>query len=298
MQGDGKQLKTTEFVMNKQKSRKASPKRRKRERPERDELDFSELKPKKKSSQGKKKRKFRLRTFFVVFAVVIVVVAVGFGIFVSGYYRADENAVKEVTESDLYETVKEGDDYFLFPAGGSDTGVIFYPGGNVEQTAYLPIAGKIAEKGFAVSVLSVPFNLAIFDPNGAERIIGRHPEITEWYVGGHSLGGSMASMYAENNSDKLKGLFLFASYSTVDLSDTGLKALAVYGTEDGIMNHDNFEKYQSNLPAGVRISVLQGGNHSQFGNYGLQDGDGKATISSETQQDTAAGYIYELIAKD
>ena len=87
MQGDGKKLKTTEFVMNKQASRKASPKRRKREKPERDELDFSELKPKKTSSRRKKKRKFRLRTFFIVLVAVIVVVAVGFGIFVSGYYR-------------------------------------------------------------------------------------------------------------------------------------------------------------------------------------------------------------------
>ena len=29
---------------------------------------------------------------------------------------------------------------------------------------------------------------------------------------------------------------------------------------------------------------MEGGNHSQFGNYGEQKGDGKATISAEEQQ--------------
>ena len=29
---------------------------------------------------------------------------------------------------------------------------------------------------------------------------------------------------------------------------------------------------------------MEGGNHAQFGNYGEQKGDGKATISAEEQQ--------------
>jgi hypothetical protein len=38
------------------------------------------------------------------------------------------------------------------------------------------------------------------------------------------------------------------------------------------------------LPPDATIVVIEGGNHAQFGYYGIQTGDGKATISREDQQ--------------
>ena len=36
------------------------------------------------------------------------------------------------------------------------------------------------------------------------------------------------------------------------------------------------------LPADAQFVVIEGGNHSQFGNYGLQPGDNEATITAQS----------------
>jgi hypothetical protein len=43
------------------------------------------------------------------------------------------------------------------------------------------------------------------------------------------------------------------------------------------------------------MQVIQGGNHAQFGNYGLQRGDGTATISAADQQVQAADLTVRLL---
>jgi len=48
------------------------------------------------------------------------------------------------------------------------------------------------------------------------------------------------------------------------------------------------------LPDGSREYVIQGGNHAQFGNYGKQDGDGIAGISSDEQQHSTVELILQL----
>ena len=54
---------------------------------------------------------------------------------------------------------------------------------------------------------------------GADKAAG----IEAWYMGGHSLGGSMAASYLEQHSSEYDGLILLASYSTADLSQTDLR---------------------------------------------------------------------------
>lgn len=45
--------------------------------------------------------------------------------------------------------------------------------------------------------------------------------------------------------------------------------------------------------------VIKGGNHAQFGNYGLQKGDGQATISRKAQQQATAQAVRQyLLAHD
>lgn len=49
----------------------------------------------------------------------------------------------------------------------------------------------------------------------------------------------MAASYAAKNTDKIDGLFLFAAYSTSDLSDSGLSVYSVYGSNDKVLNIKN-----------------------------------------------------------
>src|SRR5512138_1342156 len=85
------------------------------------------------------------------------------------------------------------------------TGFIIYPGGRVDYRAYAPAAHQIAEMGYLVVIVPMPFNLAVFDPDAAQAVITAHPEIKNWVVGGHSLGGTMAANYASNNPDTVDG---------------------------------------------------------------------------------------------
>ena len=132
-------------------------------------------------------------------------------------------------------------------------------------------------------LVEMPFNLAVFDVNAADGIQKEYPEIEEWYIGGHSLGGSMAASYLADNAEDYEGLILLGSYSTANLSDSNLAVLSVFGSEDEVMNREKYQENRSNLPSGFTEYVIDGGCHAYFGMYGAQDGDGMPVITNEEQ---------------
>jgi pimeloyl-ACP methyl ester carboxylesterase len=129
----------------------------------------------------------------------------------------------------------------------------------------------------------MPFNLAVFDINAADGIQERYPEIDKWYIGGHSLGGSMAGAYLEENHASFKGLVLLGSYTTTDFSRTDLSVLSIYGSEDRVLNKEKYDECRVNLPDDFTEVIIDGGCHAYFGMYGKQDGDGTPKISNEEQ---------------
>lgn len=223
----------------------------------------------------------------VIIIVAIVILSVGtFLIYASDYYRADDTAIAAMQ---IDSVTKLGDRLIIVtPDTPGKTAMIFYPGAKVECFAYLPLMEKIKDSsGIMCILVKMPFNMAIFDPNAAEEIMEQFPEIENWYVAGHSMGGAMASYYASNNQDKVKGLILLGAYIYGDFPEN--KALTIYGS----FNTSVAEKinYTEN------IVVIEGGNHAQFGNYGKQNGDVDAAISSEQQQSIAAEAIKNFIMK-
>lgn len=177
------------------------------------------------------------------------------------------------------------EDYITFKPAHSEpeTAVVFYPGGRVDYRAYAVPLRRIAEKGYLVILLPVRLNLAFFDVNAADRALAAHPEIQHWVVGGHSLGGVAAALYASRD-DRVDGVVFWASYPADNaLKDSGLKVLSIYGTRD-MAGMETFEASRSNLPPGAKFVVIEGGNHSQFGNYGFQPGDGQAALTRQEQQ--------------
>ena len=141
-------------------------------------------------------------------------------------------------------------------------------------------------------IAEMPFRLAVFDINGAEGICDQFPEIDNWYIGGHSLGGSMAAQYLSSCKEEYKGLVLLGSYSATDISDMDIEVLSVYGENDKILNREKYKESIDNLPDSLTEKIIDGGNHAYFGMYGEQKGDGKAEISNIEQIETTA----ELIA--
>jgi hypothetical protein len=227
------------------------------------------------------KRRFKIILISILSLVLILTGA--FFIYVSDYYRADNTAIA-VMKSDNTLRV-QGNLTILSPDKPSDTALIFYPGAKVEHTAYIPILEKLRQNGITCVLIQMPFNMAIFDPNAADKVFGELPEIKNWYIGGHSMGGAMASSFAANHKDKVKGLVLLGAYIYGDVSPKN--ALTVYGTLNASLK-DNI-KYTEN------VVIIEGGNHAQFGNYGEQKGDPPATISREEQQDIAVKAILDFI---
>jgi dienelactone hydrolase len=143
----------------------------------------------------------------------------------------------------------------------------------------------------------MPLNLAVFAPSKAKGVIKENRDIDTWIIAGHSLGGSMACKFAYDNPDLIKGIVLFASYpaGSNDLSDSNIKVLSMYGTNDGFVGSDKIEKYKKLLPKDTIYKPIYGGNHSQMAYYGFQKGDNEAKISREEQQSEIIKDIIEFI---
>ena len=232
-------------------------------------------------------------------ALVLVLIITSCAIYLGSYYHADDAAIAEFTvEAEIKEErVKDGNWVFAPAETQATTGFIFYPGGKVEHEAYKPLLRELASKGVLCVLVEMPFHLAIFDVNAADGIAEQHPEITAWYIGGHSLGGAMAATYASKHTTQFKGLVLLAAYSNDNLEKSGLRVLSIYGNKDEILNEKTYENCLSNLPDDYETHIIKGGNHAYFGMYGEQAGDGKATISNEQQIRETASYIAKFMLR-
>lgn len=230
-------------------------------------------------------------------AAVFILIGAVFAVYVSDFYHAtDEAALAMTTLADddsivIWETGRD----IVFEPQNATKGFIFYPGGKVEARAYTPLMRQLSERGILCVLMKMPCNLAVLDINAADDILGQFPKVEAWYIGGHSLGGSMAASYAADNHEELRGLVMLAAYSTQDLRESGLQVVSLYGSNDGILNQEKYAEYRTNLPADAAEIIIEGGNHAGFGSYGEQEGDGKAYIEREEQVAQTASAICELI---
>ena len=236
----------------------------------------------------------RIKKALLIFLAVVLVVTLVFGLYVGDYYHADLETIRNLSlevEYDRMEQLEDGS--LVFYPTEYDTAVIFYPGGKVEASAYIPLMEHCAREGILAVLMPMPFNLAVLAKDAAEVIPAQFPEVEHWYMAGHSLGGSMAASFASENTAWVDGVILLAAYSTEDVS--GLPVLSIYGSEDGVLNMEKYEQYRENLPADVSEVILEGGNHAGFGLYGEQDGDGVASITNQEQIEQTAKLIAEFV---
>jgi len=244
-----------------------------------------------------KKQNFKKTIAFVI-ASLLFLLTIACIFYVKDYYHSQSN-VKNFLKSDNIITVTEEKDFISFTnkVKKSENAFIFYQGAKVEYTAYAPLLHQLAENGIDCFLVKMPFHLAVLSSNKANTVLKDYEDkYTNWYIGGHSLGGAMASSYASKNVSRLKGLILLGAYSTKDLSNTNLSVLSIYGSNDRVLNHEKYENYKKNLPTSFSEQILEGGNHAYYGNYGEQRGDGKADLTREEQQGKTCDAILQFIA--
>lgn len=169
---------------------------------------------------------------------------------------------------------------------GSDpsAGLIFYPGARVDARAYANVLTPIVEAGYRVVIVKPPLGIAFFSTSYASNWVNDDTELSQWAVGGHSLGGVVASS-SEDNYGEIVGLVLFASYPSSDISDrSGLAVSSIYGTNDGLAEPERILASASDLPPNAVFVPIEGAVHSDFGDYGLQPGDGQPGITRTEAQ--------------
>ena len=233
-----------------------------------------------KQKTNRSSRKWKI--LFPILSVVLLVF-IACGIYLNDYYHADMTAVESFVTENTMDMRSDNAGNLVFEPEEPIAGMIFYPGGKVANTSYVPLMHSLSGNGVLCVIVEMPFNLAVFDIDAADEIKKQYPQIKEWYIGGHSLGGSMAASYVSEHADEFKGLVLLGSYSTANLKKSGLDVLSVYGSKDKVLNIDKYKDNKSNLPKDFTEIVIDGGCHAYFGMYGMQDGDGTPKISNAEQ---------------
>lgn len=175
------------------------------------------------------------------------------------------------------------------------TALVFAPGARVDPRAYAQLLRPLAAGGYLVAVLKDPFGFALFERDHAESVIDVHPEITHWAVGGHSLGGVAASGFADGHPE-VQGLVLYAAYPASAMTRTDLKVVSISGSADGLATPATIEEHKALLPANTRYVVLPGAVHGDFGDYGVQPGDGTPTADRAAVQTEVAKATTALLA--
>lgn len=172
-------------------------------------------------------------------------------------------------------------------------GLIFYPGGMVEPRAYLPMAHALAERGYPVIIVKLPYRSAPLAEQEAAvhayvRTRIQESIIQQWAIGGHSRGGAMAARFAHQYPTVADVLILVGTTHPKEaewsLAKLTIPVVKIYGTNDGVADPESTLANRHLLPPQSQFLPIEGGNHSQFGYYGSQLGDGQATISREAQQ--------------
>lgn len=188
--------------------------------------------------------------------------------------------------------------WFVFTPqeGEPSTGFILYPGGRVDPRSYAPTARAIAAEGYLVVIPPMPFNLAVFDQDAAATIIAAYPQIDHWAIGGHSLGGVTAASFTGSQPALVDALVFWAAYPAGTLADLNdHTVISIFATNDGLTTLEDIDASRPLLPSDTQWAEISGGNHGQFGWYGPQPGDGRATITRSEQQEQVVARTVEAL---
>lgn len=192
-------------------------------------------------------------------------------------------------------TVEDADQgIVLSPSDGeSDLGLVFVPGAKVDPWAYAPILQSLAEEGVTVVITRPWLNLAFFDLRGIDAFTSAAPDIDDWAIGGHSLGGVRACQLAAD----AEALVLFGSYCSTDVSESGLAVLSLSGSEDGLSTPEKIDAARDLLPSDAEMVEIEGASHASFGDYGPQAGDGEPALTSEEMHAAVADALVPFFAE-
>ena len=230
-------------------------------------------------------------------ASVIVIAIVVFVIWANDAYRAETKPLDAVRGDDRIAVTTVDGAVVMQPSNGaSDRGLVFFAGAKVEPEAYEATFREVAAEGTTVVLVQSFLNLPLFETRPLTDFTALAPEVRDWSVGGHSMGGVAACRFADD--DAVTGLVLLASYCADDAlaARDDLPVISISATLDGLATPEKIENSVALLPATAEFVRIDGAVHAQFGAYGEQSGDGSPTISDEAARTEISAALTEFFA--
>ncbi|CAK9255804.1 unnamed protein product [Sphagnum jensenii] len=139
--------------------------------------------------------------------------------------------------------------WWIFTPSQIRGGLIYYPGAAVDGRAYFPLAFEIAARGHMVVIVQLPLRNAGINFADANVVLNSNisafsvvPE-DRWAIGGHSLGGLGASLYAGAYGNQVYAAVFHAGGWLINLTQSELPVLQMYGTLDDIFS-GGYERYR------------------------------------------------------
>lgn len=191
------------------------------------------------------------------------------------------------------------------PQKHNDAGVIFICGAGVAAEAYAPLLRPLADQGYPIEIVRLPWRIAPFESNKLEAI-RRAISLAQgkdrpryWVIAGHSLGAALSCRLIQEDPSKFSAMVLIGSThpKTDDLSQLKIPVTKVFGERDGVAPIDDVLANKNFLPASTVWVEIEGANHSQFGHYGWQILDGRPGIPREEQQEQTRSAILKTIKR-
>ncbi|WP_082331957.1 alpha/beta hydrolase [Mangrovimonas xylaniphaga] len=194
---------------------------------------------------------------------------------------------KALLKSDNLLQFENTEQYYCYTPKASFIQVLFfYPGALVEPKSYIPLCRELATEGIKVYLIKMPWRQATRGYN-IPKTLGLFDDAGKTYIlVGHSQGGKMAAQFVYENPGVVDQLILIGTTHPLDISlgYAKIPILKIYGSRDGVSDEASIMDNKVQLPTSAQFVRIEGGNHSQYGYYGFQLGDKKATIDREQQQ--------------
>jgi pimeloyl-ACP methyl ester carboxylesterase len=233
------------------------------------------------------------------------------GVFFIGWsllaYRASAVAYAALGSGDgVTVTNENGYRRFAPTAGGGNAGLLFFAGALVDPVAYAPLARGVAHAGYTAVIVGLPWRGVLGGATSAELPVRYMRALREtaqgggpsrWVVAGHSRGGVVACNVVRSLKAGIAGLVLVGTSHPRDfsLAHLTIPVTQIYGTRDTVADAWKVESARQRLPPTTRSVRIDGGNHAQFGHYGFQPGDWRATIPREEQQRITLAAILDAL---
>ena len=240
-----------------------------------------------------------MKKFLKIFGLIWIVLGIAFFIFIYLSFEAKGFDEKMLLSDSSVVVTESSKAITFFPKKGSKGRIIFYPGALVDPFAYSPLCRKLSEHGYETIIIRMPFRLASQGYNLIKELnllsVGERTILI-----GHSQGGKMAAQFLYENPDAIDRLVLLGTTHPrdIDLSSSKIPVLKIFGSEDAIAPVEKIIQNMSKLPEHTEYFKIIGGNHSQFGYYGHQLGDGEAVITRETQIDSVVSKIVDFLGPE